>query len=216
MDQATCSIDGCAKARHYSNGLCPMHHQRLRRYGTTDLVSRPPKPRRRRVGIEPCEIAGCDKPIKARGWCVAHWTRWHRHGDPLARGVGEVIDGRRICPRCKRDVPVGDWYVTPAGRFVFCKPCHGEYNRARQAERRAYRAGPNGEVERFTRLDVMERDGWTCGLCSLPIDPALAYPAPMSASLDHVIPLSRGGGHSLANSQAAHLICNQRKWATVA
>ena len=31
-----------------------------------------------------CSIDGCEKPRKARGWCSAHWSRWHRHGDPLA------------------------------------------------------------------------------------------------------------------------------------
>lgn len=30
-----------------------------------------------------CSIADCDKPAKQRGWCWAHYSRWHRHGDPL-------------------------------------------------------------------------------------------------------------------------------------
>jgi hypothetical protein len=30
-----------------------------------------------------CSIEGCDKPVKARGWCNPHWKRWNRHGDPL-------------------------------------------------------------------------------------------------------------------------------------
>ena len=30
-----------------------------------------------------CSIEGCDKPIKARGWCENHYYRWKRHGDPL-------------------------------------------------------------------------------------------------------------------------------------
>lgn len=31
-----------------------------------------------------CSIDGCGKPLKARGWCNAHWRRWNRNGDPLA------------------------------------------------------------------------------------------------------------------------------------
>ena len=31
-----------------------------------------------------CKIPGCDKDVRARGWCKKHWTRWHRHGNPLA------------------------------------------------------------------------------------------------------------------------------------
>lgn len=33
----------------------------------------------------------------------------------------------------------------------------------------------------------------------------------MSASLDHVVPLSKGGDHTRSNSVVAHLICNIRK-----
>jgi 5-methylcytosine-specific restriction endonuclease McrA len=59
--------------------------------------------------------------------------------------------------------------------------------------------------ERFAPADVHERDNWTCRLCLLPVDPALPWPHPMSASVDHILPLSRGGSHTLANVQCAHL-----------
>lgn len=32
-----------------------------------------------------CSIAGCDKPVKAKGWCSIHWQRWWKHGDPEKR-----------------------------------------------------------------------------------------------------------------------------------
>jgi hypothetical protein len=36
----------------------------------------------------PCLVDGCDGDARrsargSRGWCVAHYTRWRRHGDPL-------------------------------------------------------------------------------------------------------------------------------------
>ena len=34
-----------------------------------------------------CSIESCGNKVFARGWCQAHWTRWRRHGDPLAGGV---------------------------------------------------------------------------------------------------------------------------------
>lgn len=33
----------------------------------------------------------------------------------------------------------------------------------------------------------------------------------MSPSIDHVIPLSRGGAHAMGNVQSAHLRCNSSK-----
>jgi hypothetical protein len=29
-----------------------------------------------------CAIQGCDRPHNCRGWCLLHYTRWKRHGDP--------------------------------------------------------------------------------------------------------------------------------------
>ena len=59
--------------------------------------------------------------------------------------------------------------------------------------------------------DIYERDSWVCGLCGDGIDPDAAWPDPLSASLDHILPLSKGGHHVPENVQAAHLSCNVRK-----
>lgn len=54
---------------------------------------------------------------------------------------------------------------------------------------------------------------WVCHLCGLPIDPALAWPHPMSYTLDHVIPLVQipALGECLDNVKPSHSICNLRK-----
>ena len=36
--------------------------------------------------MKTCNIDGCEKPRKARGWCNTHWARWRRHGNPLQGG----------------------------------------------------------------------------------------------------------------------------------
>lgn len=33
--------------------------------------------------LSPCSIDGCRSRVIARGWCVHHYNRWRRHGDPL-------------------------------------------------------------------------------------------------------------------------------------
>jgi hypothetical protein len=71
------------------------------------------------------------------------------------------------------------------------------------------RGAPHGEL--IVNADIFDRDGWACQLCARPIDQALTYPHPMSASLDHKQPLSSGGLHVSANVQASHLRCNMSK-----
>lgn len=70
-------------------------------------------------------------------------------------------------------------------------------------------------VETVDELRVFERDGWMCKLCDEPIDRDGVAPDPRSRSIDHVIPIARGGNHSYANVQAAHLLCNATKGARV-
>lgn len=33
--------------------------------------------------MKTCSIDGCAKPVFARGWCSAHYTKWKKYGDPL-------------------------------------------------------------------------------------------------------------------------------------
>lgn len=58
---------------------------------------------------------------------------------------------------------------------------------------------------------VSMRDGWICQICHKVVNKRLKYPNPMSASLDHITPLSKGGTHTYANVQLAHLGCNLSK-----
>ena len=51
-----------------------------------------------------------------------------------------------------------------------------------------------------------------CGICGQPVDKSLKYPHPMSASIDHIIPLAKNGDpYALDNLQLAHRKCNREK-----
>lgn len=77
--------------------------------------------------------------------------------------------------------------------------------------RRAAKAGANrGDVNLAALWDIQ---GGTCGLCDGAIDRALSWPDPMSPSVDHIVPLSKGGAHAQSNLQYAHLVCNVSKGA---
>lgn len=83
-----------------------------------------------------------------------------------------------------------------------------EVNRARAHVRRARLAGV--EAVPYSRTDIFERDGWTCQLCGDPIDPAETIRA-RTATIDHIVPISKGGPDTFENAQAAHMGCNSRK-----
>lgn len=59
--------------------------------------------------------------------------------------------------------------------------------------------------------DLAADDGWRCWLCGGDIDPDAPAGSRHSATVDHVVPRSRGGGSERANLRLAHRVCNQRR-----
>jgi len=80
-----------------------------------------------------------------------------------------------------------------------------EWKHRRRALRRdAYRA-PVSASKTFAQ------DDYECQLCGEPMDMAEKVPHPLAPTIDHIIPLARGGTHEPANVQSAHFICNAYK-----
>lgn len=78
-----------------------------------------------------------------------------------------------------------------------------ERTRARGARRRARKRGALC-TECVDRRVVLESYGGICGICGDTVDP-------LNFHVDHIVPLSRGGDHTYANTQPAHPTCNLRK-----
>lgn len=81
--------------------------------------------------------------------------------------------------------------------------------RAKDHRRRARLMG--AFVEDVPPAVIWDRDKGTCGICSSTIDPALSWPHKLCMTLDHIVPLARGGTHEISNVQLAHAVCNSRK-----
>lgn len=84
-----------------------------------------------------------------------------------------------------------------------------EDRKERHHRRRALKKGAT-VGEPFTVDEIRERDGNRCHLCRRKVPPK-PYPHPLSASLDHVVPLTKGGMHERSNVRLAHLRCNVEK-----
>lgn len=82
------------------------------------------------------------------------------------------------------------------------------------SRRRQQHMRDNANRERFTAAEIGERDNWICRLCADPIDRSWSERDPghpLAPSIDHIRPVTAGGGHTRANAQITHLGCNLEK-----
>jgi len=80
---------------------------------------------------------------------------------------------------------------------------------ARGRRRRARQRGVPADTVYIAEL--LQEQKFRCSLCQKRINPKIKYPDSMSASIDHVIPLSQGGTGERSNLRAAHMGCNSAK-----
>ena len=141
----------------------------------------------------------------------------------------------RMCYTCTELIPVrafptrpcqdcGHLYVknrsSPSYR---CPPCAKRHNKARvtayrQARRGMYRNSHKARAkfygvdwEPIAPLDIFTRDQFTCYLCGQNTDHSAPVNSARYPTLDHIIPMSRGGHHTIDNVATACFICNARK-----
>jgi 5-methylcytosine-specific restriction endonuclease McrA len=80
-----------------------------------------------RMGERTCSIDGCNKPSRVRGWCVTHYHRFNRHGDPLV--IRQMVPKRGMkCSilDCEKPVAGRGWCQAHYRRWkVFGDPLLG-------------------------------------------------------------------------------------------
>ena len=121
-------------------------------------------------------------------------------------GCERVQYGKGLCrmhyKRMRR--ATGTWKPAPSDAWDAPK------RMARYKARKALRRGATQASARVVVGDLIERDGRECGICGDDMTD-VAYPHPLSASIDHIQPISLGGQHTLDNLRATHLRCNIRR-----
>ena len=55
------------------------------------------------------------------------------------------------------------------------------------------------------------RDGGHCKLCGKKLNLKRKVPHPLAITIDHIIPVSKGGEHSYRNTQLACFMCNSKR-----
>lgn len=157
----------------------------------------------------PCRI--CDAWMSRPGlvMCSDECRREDARRQSAYAFVSQAKPTTRPCIDCGQD------YTTKVARNAgLCAACRRARQKAKYGT--TYRSRVRyfgGAYEPVDRLSVFARDDWTCQICGDPVLRGVEAPHPLSVSLDHIVPLARGGDHTYDNTQCAHLACNVAKGA---
>lgn len=238
MTDRTCEIDGC-DAPHYSRGMCKPHYRRdyylrnkerenanFRAYREANLEREKARfaeyaekrwgtERRAREEAKAARLAAAEKQCSK---CGETKPKSNFHTDPRR------VDGRYSwCKACfhahvvSKRTPESEAarraraYANPETRERLLAK-HREWSKANPEKGREYARRYQARMRAATVEDVdygaiLERDGMVCHICGRDIAEL------GELHMDHVIPLARGGEHSMANVKPAHSTCNLRKHA---
>ncbi len=195
------STPGRGGLRRFCNAKCRARNRYLR------LNHRPEKP---------CGHCGAAIPAGS-----------HANRDYCSRKCKKAVDAdvsrsaptyrfRRYEKKCKACAVD---FVARRDAARFCSETCQRHNSWRKELEKKYRAtrqawirGPSRAVP-FNPEDVLARDGWVCQICGVETPRSLrgSRTERNAPEVDHIIPLSKGGEHSEANTQCLCRGCNIRK-----
>lgn len=116
---------------------------------------------------------------------------------PNPRNIKPVI---KICEYCNEP------FITTRKHQHF----HPDCNRKFQTQKRNAIKNNINSVS-YTRKSIFQRDKYTCYLCGKPLNMDAQACDPDSPTIDHIIPISKGGDDIPNNIKSAHYLCNIQK-----
>jgi hypothetical protein len=120
-------------------------------------------------------------------------------------------------PTCQMCGEVFDRWAGSGYRTMFCERCDAAGKRAQRHKHWHIRRARLAEVEseRVDPYGIFKRDRWRCQICGRKVQTQKKNNHPRQATIDHIVPISRGGPHVSSNLQTACRQCNSRKGAKV-
>ena len=151
------------------------------------------------------------------------------------RANNERLDVKQICKCCGKEFTLREYRAKEQTDHceytVYCSSeCRTQHQRAERlkiSKERKYKKRHKERAIKFgceyadgvTLKKLIKRDGLQCaicgGMCDLNDRSYGNGNGPLYPSMDHIIPLCKGGSHTWDNVQVAHLICNSRKNAKI-
>lgn len=154
-----------------------------------------------------CKSAACfPKAKNARGhgsWCKECVARHNR-----ARYTAPEVRADRLARRQRWGDENPTWDADWRRRNLERARDNG---RAAAGRRRARQL--NLPVEPYTVIELLERDGADCVLCSEPLDLSVTYPEPLAPTIEHLECISwpDSAGDVPSNCSLAHFRCNSKR-----
>jgi 5-methylcytosine-specific restriction endonuclease McrA len=168
--------------------------------------------------------------IRTCRWCLKSFETIYDDKLYCHRSCKELAQQSRRTIRKKLGIAIQPGIIRRKVKTLYirkCKNC-GEYinsynpnklycdtycsNMLRELNKR------QGQVKRFEKASAPNivarlyyKHNGLCGICKQPIDLRIKHPDMMSLSIDHIIPVSKGGTNFQKNLQPTHLICNLKK-----
>lgn len=213
---ANCSIEGCPRVAE-KRGWCSPHYQRWVKTGNPVVPTRPCATCGDIIAFGNADRKYCSRPCIPHTYVYTDSDRQKRreqreanleafrarerawsHSERQRARKREYMS--RPEQRKKQREAMKRWRIKNPGKW-----------RSQSAQRRAARRGYKLISEPATTAYLHERDGGRCGICRKLVNLKLCWPDLMSASVDHIVPLSISFDDTRANKQLAHLRCNSRK-----
>lgn len=175
------------------------------RYCSRQCAIPDPKPKSCRIYIRNCTYCGelfVGRSRKARV-CRKH----PRSQAGYPRRIG--MQGTKACASCGGSITFIQGFYGK-GRQRVCDDCRELAKKvARRNAKRIRRARERGaRTEPYSLPQIAKRDHYRCGLCHKRVAMTKTVPHAKAPTIDHIIPLSKGGDDIKANVQLAHFICN--------
>lgn len=98
------------------------------------------------------------------------------------------------------------------GPFANCDDCAQAKSLNKWKRKGARRQAAKVGI-RYTLSEIAARDGRTCHLCQSAVDMTLSGNQAWGPTIDHLIPISKGGADAPDNVALAHRTCNERRGA---
>jgi len=123
--------------------------------------------------------------------------------DCIGKSRTSVLQKVSACEEC------GDEFSYTAKIWIkvrFCPRCTAAKERDRVRRRRQLVESPQADF--IDENVIWARDRGLCGICGESIDLSVRHPDRMCLTIDHIVPISRGGAHVVDNVRVAHFYCN--------